>query len=141
MTDKTIRALCVRQPFAEFIVSGEKGIENRRWRTHYRGPVVIIAAKAVHSASLMFPEVDARSLPRGGVVGIVDLVDLVTQSDDEWFSGPVGLVLENARRLPFCPWPGSLYLQSFCPDAAQKIAKGKHPAQQARGADQDGLFR
>ena len=36
-----MKALCVHQPFADWIVSGEKTVELRRWRTRYRGPIVI----------------------------------------------------------------------------------------------------
>jgi hypothetical protein len=37
----------------------------------------------------------------GGIIGQVELVDVVTQSDDVGFDGPFGLVLRNAKRLPF----------------------------------------
>ena len=32
---------------------------------------------------------------RGAIIGEVDIVDCVTQSDSPWFEGPYGLVLAN----------------------------------------------
>lgn len=40
-----IPVLTVRQPWASVIVWGYKGIENRNWKTKYRGPILIHAAK------------------------------------------------------------------------------------------------
>lgn len=40
-----MKALSVRQPYAWLIVNGIKDIENRTWRTGYRGPVLIHASK------------------------------------------------------------------------------------------------
>jgi hypothetical protein len=47
-------------------------------------------------------------LPTGGIVGIVDLVDVIQQSKDRSFEGPFGFVLENPRAVPFVPAPGLL---------------------------------
>jgi hypothetical protein len=51
-----------------------------------------------------------RDLPLGGIVGVVDLVDIVRRSDDPYFTGPLGWVFANARMLPFRPLPGRLGL-------------------------------
>jgi hypothetical protein len=45
---------------------------------------------------------------RGGVVGIVHVVDCVEKSKSKWFEGPVGFVLEKANKLPFVPMTGKL---------------------------------
>ncbi len=42
---KINRALSIRQPYAEWIMTGEKPIEYRSRRTHIRGRVYIYAAK------------------------------------------------------------------------------------------------
>jgi hypothetical protein len=39
-----LRALTVHQPWAAALVRGSKRIENRCWRTAYRGPLIIHAA-------------------------------------------------------------------------------------------------
>lgn len=131
---ETIRALAVRQPYAELIVSGTKAIENRSWSTAYRGPLLIVAAKKLHESHGLFPGLDAKALPRGGVVGVVDLVGATRASNDPWFCGPVGLLLANARRLPFCPWRGSLHLEAVELSVLELIATESHPAQTGRGA-------
>lgn len=62
-----MKALSVRQPWASLIASGEKTIEVRSRRTHYRGPLLICASRFVGTAP--------RDLPRGVALCIVDLVD------------------------------------------------------------------
>lgn len=47
-------------------------------------------------------------LPRGGIVGQVQLYDVVTKSESLWFFGRIGLVLRNAKPLPFVSFKGSL---------------------------------
>lgn len=47
-------------------------------------------------------------LQRGGIVGSVQIVDCVMQSDSPWFRGRFGFVLRDPRPLPFVPWRGSL---------------------------------
>jgi hypothetical protein len=44
----------------------------------------------------------------GGIVGIAEIVGCVTKYDSEWFFGPYGFVLANARPLPFMPCRGML---------------------------------
>ena len=41
------QAISIRQPWAWLIVHGWKNIENRMWRTSYRGPVLIHASKGM----------------------------------------------------------------------------------------------
>ena len=38
-----MRAITIRQPWAELIVRGDKDVENRSWRTRHRGPLLIHA--------------------------------------------------------------------------------------------------
>jgi len=38
-----MKALTISQPWASLIASGEKFVENRTWRTNYRGPLAIHA--------------------------------------------------------------------------------------------------
>jgi hypothetical protein len=118
----SMKALSVRQPWAWLIVEGWKNIENRDWRTTFRGPVLIHAAKgmtkAEHEACRLFvagfaPQL-AKHLPWyqdlrfGGIVGQVTLLDCVTRHPSEWFCGPYGFVLADATPLPFVPCRGQL---------------------------------
>jgi ASCH domain len=105
-------ALSVRQPFADLIVSGLKPIENRTWRTPYRGVVYIHAAKASHTMRraeiehvfrVLLPE-----LPdcRGAIIGRATLVDIVEAHESPWFTGPFGWVFENPEWLFPIPTKG-----------------------------------
>jgi len=38
-----MKAVTIYQPYAELIARGEKRVENRSWRTDYRGPLAIHA--------------------------------------------------------------------------------------------------
>lgn len=98
-----MKALSVRQPHASLIVIGMKDVENRHWSTSYRGPLLIHASK--HLSNTMYGEYE-----RGGIVGMVTLVDVVTESSSVWFKGKYGLVLRDAHQLPFVPLRGTLGL-------------------------------
>jgi hypothetical protein len=68
------------------IVNGYKDIEDRSWSTRYRGPLLIhAAAKKPNTNFLREVERHFRiKLPGvfelGGIVGITDVVDCVTES-------------------------------------------------------------
>ena len=100
-------ALSIRQPWAHHILHDGKDIENRTWSTNYRGPILIHAGRAVSANDK--PDV-TPSMPRGGIVGVAEIVDCVQDSDSEWFHGPYGLVLRNAFLLDFLPCKGALGL-------------------------------
>jgi ASCH domain len=72
-------ALSIKQPWAELIMRGVKTIEVRSLRTHKRARVQIYASKGgVSLASCERIEkehgVDVKSLPRGVLVGTIEIV-------------------------------------------------------------------
>src|SRR5205823_6376958 len=107
----------IRQPWASLIVGGVKDVENRTWSTRYRGPVLIHASRTVDKIS--DDELQSRfgvrppaALPRGGIVGIAEIVDCVSEHPSRWYApGHMAFVLENARPLPFQRWQGALSLR------------------------------
>lgn len=113
-------ALSIRQPWASLILKAGKDIENRCWPTKYRGRILIHAAKGCTrdelDDALDFAElacgvrytVDLKTIPRGGIVGSVEIVDCVKHSASRWFIGDYGFVLRDPRPLPFRPWKGQL---------------------------------
>jgi ASCH domain len=116
-----IPALSVRQPWAHSIIHLGKDVENRTWRTHYRGPLLIHASSRecldgwcwLGARGIYLP-VDVE-LPMGGVVGQVDLVDVIEDSDSPWAMEDYWhWVLQNPRPLPFRVCKGRLGL--FSPD-------------------------
>lgn len=116
-------ALSVRQPWAYAIVAGWKPVENRSWRApnpglKFRGECAIHASKGMtrdeyesgrdFMAALGFRLPSACDLPRGGIVGVATIIDVVKAFDSDWFFGPRGLVLADVRPIDFIPAGGAL---------------------------------
>lgn len=109
-TETTIRAVCIRQPWASMIARGEKTIELRTWPTKHRGPLLIVASK---SPKLYKPNGDA--LPTGCAVCIVDVVDcrpaVATDAPAACCAiepGEFAWVLRNVREVAHTPIRGQL---------------------------------
>lgn len=114
-----IPALSIKQPWAWAIVEGHKPVENREWKNkpRYRGPLLIHASKNYDKTGAAwigneFPELKIPNLyvgnGMGGIVGIVWFKDIVTYHKSPWFFGPLGLVVDDAKPLPFYPCKGQL---------------------------------
>jgi hypothetical protein len=127
-----MKVLTVKQPWAWLVAQGIKPIENRTWRTRYRGPLVIQAsahkrpardfASAAEFAMARGIAVPPQNeLERGCTVALVDLVDCVPAHSSPWFEGPFGWVLENVRLLPAFPLAGRLGVYDCPPDVLAKI--------------------
>lgn len=120
-----MKALSIKQPWAWLIVNGHKDIENRKWKTNFRGRILIHAGKGLdtnadndlwnnrhpvsgeqseRTAGLMLP----NYWQRGGIVGVATITDCVSASDSAWFEGPFGFVIAEAKLCPFIPWRGQL---------------------------------
>ncbi len=117
--------ISIRQPWAWLVVNGYKDIENRSWRTKFRGRILIHAAKAMTDEewldamlfatrrcqlpqSVVDNARDEVASQRGGIVGSVEIVDCVDGHRSPWFVGDYGFVLRDARKLPFIPLRGAL---------------------------------
>ena len=132
-----MKAISIRQPWASLIVLGLKDIENRTWATRQRGTILVHASKGMtrteHEDAIEFaieairkapPKSalfgDAKTitlgelgfafdaLPRGGIIGSVEIVDCVAYSESPWYVGDYGFVLRNPKPLPFTPLKGAL---------------------------------
>jgi hypothetical protein len=90
-----MKALSVKQPFADNIIFHGKDIENRTWHTKFRGTVAIHASMTLHP----YAKKKDKELVRGAIVGVVDVVDCVDKHKSKWFGGPVVFVLKNPRPL------------------------------------------
>ena len=123
-------AISVRQPWAWAIVHAGKDIENRGIKAVSYG-LGRPGRRAVHAAKgLTREEYDeaaeffatlgivcppAADLLRGGIIGSVDVVDVVSESASRWLFGPRGLVLANAAPCEFVPSVGELGLFRWRP--------------------------
>jgi hypothetical protein len=114
-----MKALSIRQPWSWLIINAGKDIENRCWRTHFRGRFLVHASGGCTRGEYDDACEDAASIgatmpppyeqiERGGIIGSVELVDCVTDSNSEWFRGQYGFVLRNPQPLPFRPYKGML---------------------------------
>jgi hypothetical protein len=80
----------VRQPWAWAIVTGFKDVENRTRRTNHRGPLLIHAARQMDPEGFknLWELGVYRKLPNqlalGALVGVVEIVDCVTDADSPW---------------------------------------------------------
>ena len=93
-----MRAITIRQPWAELIVRGAKDVENRSWRTNHRGPLLIHAGAQAYRKSFARHGVpdDAE---RSAIIGIVEVVDCKQERTSEWHEeGSWGWYLTRARR-------------------------------------------
>ena len=115
-----MKAISIRQPWAWLIVTGKKDIENRSWKTSYRGKLLIHASSKFADVSLSkiedrygvkVPPMEEMRL--GGIVGECELVDCVTAHRSKWFFGPYGFVLKNSKPLPFKKMTGGLNLWNY----------------------------
>lgn len=126
-------ALSVRQPWAWAILHAGKDVENRDWRLNAAhlararsiirsgGRILIHASQgmprheyeeAIDAIRMVGPRGLAPpvfdDLPRGGIVGVVTITGAVADYASPWFSGPVGLLLRDARSLPYVACKGML---------------------------------
>ena len=78
-----MKALSFRQPWAELILQGRKTMDLRTYRTSHRGPLAIHASRKVERDACLEHGLDPDNLEAGGVVGVVELVDVIplTESD------------------------------------------------------------
>jgi hypothetical protein len=96
-----MKALTVRQPWAGLLVLGYKNVENRSWSTQHRGPLAIHAASASAAPEdwdraldlLVQVAIDRNHMGdildwcrerKGGLIGIVELYDVVDDSESPW---------------------------------------------------------
>jgi hypothetical protein len=109
--EAAVKILSIRQPWAYLITQGSKNIENRSWRTKYRGRFLVHASLRVDKKACLDHGLDPSTLQTGGVVGIAEITDCVQKHQSKWFEGPHGFVLKNRQSLPFVKWPGALGLR------------------------------
>lgn len=123
IADLPIDALSVRQPWAWAIIHAGKDIENRSWQAinhglAKRGRIAVHAAKGLtrdeyaeaydfmRGIGVICPP--PAALERGGIIGSVEVIDVVKASDSGWFFGPRGLVLRDPVPCEFVPAIGAL---------------------------------
>ena len=152
------KALSIRQPWAWAILYAGKDVENRSWQAvnhglNQRGPVAIHASATMAKgeyesardfmASIGVTCPDPHELRRGGIVGEVEIVDVVKHNDSPWFFGPRGLILANPSPCTLIPVKGCLgffnwrnHLTDEVPEPARWMLPKEERA--VRGEDKQG---
>lgn len=104
-----MKVLTIKQPWADLIVTGVKDIENRTWKTSYRGRILIHASKVpcsreeleAYTLPVLKGNVDIKNykpgqLACGTIIGSVELVDCVINHPSQWAEdGVYNWVLAN----------------------------------------------
>lgn len=133
------------------ILHAGKDVENRTWTTPRRGRFLIHAGKGCtrseyEEARIFCEDVNApaadnmpdlAAIPRGGIVGIAEIVDCVSWSRSPWFVGDYGFVIRNARPLPFQPCRGALgffRIQNMAMDGHLSVLNDVRSAQRHFGS-------
>lgn len=116
-----MKALSLKQPFAELVVSGRKTIELRTWNTSFRGEFLVHASGNTDFKKC--EEFGFKDLPRRAIVGRANLVGVVRYESrgellvdaskhlgvDFHSKYPIyGFVLENPERIVPKSMPGAL---------------------------------
>lgn len=127
-----IRVLSIRQPWAWLILNAGKDLENRKWKTKFRGRFLIHAAKGltrneyINCCLWVIDNIEGgrelvrermpnlENLERGGIIGEAKIVDCIEDTSDgkgrKWFMGPYAFVLKDIKKLPFKSMKGMLGL-------------------------------
>lgn len=107
-----MKAISIKQPWAELIIAGIKNVENRIWKTDYRGRLAIHASKSfdvrwlnrisgglVGIANEYLKKVGVTNLVYGCILGTVELVDIRIDPVSVWHeNGVYGWYLLNPQR-------------------------------------------
>ena len=89
-----MKALSIKQPWASLIAHGIKNIENRTWKTNFRGriyihasakqsgtPVELLNANQIKALQNRFCELH---YPKSAIIGEVDIIDCVINHPSIW---------------------------------------------------------
>lgn len=93
-----MKAITIKQPWASLIITGIKDIENRTWKTNYRGRVLIHSAKLPDKMKFEFAgqatvkEIQLSSVLNDAdekdlyecIIGSVEIVDCVMNHPSIW---------------------------------------------------------
>ena len=103
-----------------------KDVENRTWRTKFRGRFLVHASAGMtrleynyvagtdDTQGFLENRCMAVKLPpfeqlqRGGIIGSVELVDSVDHCDSPWYMGQKALLLRDPKPIEFIPLKGRL---------------------------------
>ena len=113
-----MKALSLKQPYAELILQGRKKIELRRWNTNFRGRFLIHASKIPDKKAMK--EFRFDNLPLGCIVGKAKIINVKRYKSEKELNkdkplhlgsskwGTHGFILDNVKRIKHIPCKGKL---------------------------------
>lgn len=118
-----MKALSLKQPWAELILQGKKRIELRKWNTKFCGEFLIHASKKPDENAMR--KFGFKDLSCGFIVGKAELVNVKKYENDKEFVkdknlhlatrkwGNFGFILKNVQRIKPIPAKGNLGFWEF----------------------------
>jgi len=114
-----MKALSLKQPWAELVLLGKKTIELRRWNTNFRGEFYIHASGNLDEEQIK--KYNFSNLPKQALVGKANLVEVKIYKNEEEFLrdkdkhlasdikwGKYGFILKDVKRINPIKCKGSL---------------------------------
>lgn len=114
-----MKALSLKQPWAELILQGKKKIELRNWNTKFRGIFYIHASGNIDKK--MMEKYNFKNLPIQSIIGKANLVDVKKyENEEEFFKdkdkhlassmewGCYGFILDKVERVKHFKCKGKL---------------------------------
>lgn len=102
-----MKVLTLIQPWATLVILGEKKIETRSWKTHYRGEIAIHAGKKVDKSVFEEPyykdifkkyNLTPDNIIRSSIIGTCSIIDVKRTEE------LVGIISERERAFGnYCP--------------------------------------
>lgn len=124
-------ALAVRQPWAWALIHAGKDMENRSWKRwkrdwKHRGRIAILASKGMTKEEYVNGYCAIRditqtlcppagALIRGAIIGTIEIVDNVWESNSPWFFGPGAFVIAHPEPIIPIPCDGQLDIFKWKP--------------------------
>ena len=117
MVPMNLKAISLKQPWANLVASGKKSIETRKWKTPYRGDLVICSSK------------NPRIEPAGYALCVVELYHIEPMQKKheakaciKVYLGAYGWFLRNIRPIaPPIPVKGELGVFNLSGSAKKRI--------------------
>jgi len=120
---KDMKALSLKQPWAELVLQGKKKIEIRKWNTKFRGRFLIHSSKIPDKKAM--ERFGLSDLPCGFILREAELVDVKFYRNSKEFEadkqlhlasgdfGNKGFILKNAKRIKPIKAKGKLNFWDF----------------------------
>ena len=99
-----MKALSIRQPWAELIIEGKKTLELRSWSVNYRGPLAIHASQTVEREACAAHGLNPEAVTTGAVIGVVDLIDVVELDEAAYLARRSDHLAPNRYEPPLYGW-------------------------------------